>query len=314
MSRPPKRSGSRGSGPGRSGNRGSGGTRRAGRTPGAGSGRPGARGGGAGTGPPTRSSSAGKGLGGRQVEGRQAVRELLIAGRRRVHEVVLADDLDRADAIADIIDLAEDAGVPVRRVARRKLEAEAHTEAPQGVLARADALPSVELAELCRPLDQGPGRPATPPFLVALDGVTDPRNLGAVLRSADGAGATGVILPRHRAAHVTPAAAKAAAGAAEHLRYAVVGGLPAALKELTEAGVWSIGLDEHGTTPLWKVPAATEAVVLVLGSEGKGLARLVRERCDVLVSIPMAGAMPSLNVSVAGALACFEIARARAKD
>jgi 23S rRNA (guanosine2251-2'-O)-methyltransferase len=123
---------------------------------------------------------------------------------------------------------------------------------------------------------------------------------------------TGVVLPRHRAVHVTPTVTKAAAGAVEHLAFAVVGGLPTALQDLRAKGVWVVGLDADGRTGLWDLPAADGPICLVLGAEGSGLSRLVRQRCDEVVSIPLLGSLPSLNVSVAGALACYEVARARA--
>ncbi|MBO0747707.1 MAG: 23S rRNA (guanosine(2251)-2'-O)-methyltransferase RlmB, partial [Acidimicrobiaceae bacterium] len=154
-----------------------------------------------------------------------------------------------------------------------------------------------------------PGRPA--PFLVVLDGVTDPHNLGAVMRSALSAGATGLVIGRHRAARLTPTAVKAAAGAAEHLPIALVGGIPAALNELRSAGVWTVGLDASGSGTVWELEVATEAVALVLGAEGRGLSSLVRQRCEVVVGIPMAGPLESLNVSAAAAVACFEVARRR---
>jgi 23S rRNA (guanosine2251-2'-O)-methyltransferase len=240
------------------------------------------------------------------VEGRQAVRELLLAGRRRVHEILLASDLDPAPVLHDIRELAAEGRVPVKEVARTRLDAQARTEAPQGVIARAAELPEADLDDLARP---GPGGRA--PFLVALDGVTDPGNLGALLRSAEGAGATGIVLPKHRSVHVTPTAAKAAAGAIEHLPMALVGGLPAALARLREMGVWVIGLDGGADQPLWSIDLGDEPVALVLGAEGSGLGRLVKTRCDAVVAIPLAGRLGSLNVAAAGALACFEVARRR---
>jgi 23S rRNA (guanosine2251-2'-O)-methyltransferase len=234
------------------------------------------------------------------------VRELLLAGRRRVHEILFASDLDPAPVLDDIRELAAESRVPVKEISRNRLEGQARTDAPQGVIARAAELPEADLDELARAV---PGRPA--PFLVALDGVTDPGNLGALLRSAEGAGATGIVLPRHRSVHVTPSAAKAAAGAIEHLPIALVGGLPAALARLRELGVWVVGLDGDADRPLWSIELGTEPVVLVLGAEGAGLGRLVRARCDVVAAIPLAGRLGSLNVAAAGALACFEVARRR---
>jgi 23S rRNA (guanosine2251-2'-O)-methyltransferase len=246
-----------------------------------------------------------RGLGGEQVEGRQAVRELLLAGRRRVREVWLVDEGDRAPILDDIRDLAADGRVPVVPVGRGRFAAQARCEAPQGVLALAAPLPEADLDDLVRT------SASPPPFLVALDGVTDPGNLGAILRSAECAGVTGAILPRHRAVHVTPAATKSAAGAVEHIPIAVVGGLPAALSRLRDAGVHVVGLDGGAPTSLYDMAGGDGPVCLVLGAEGPGLSRLVRQRCDELVSIPLLGSLGSLNVSAAAALACFEVARRR---
>lgn len=235
------------------------------------------------------------------------MRELLLVGRRRCRDVWLVDDADPAPIVGDILDLAAEARVTVRRVSRGQLDAEARSEAPQGVLAHADPLPEAELDRLCATGGAG----GTNPFLVCVDGITDPQNLGALLRTAECAGATGVVLPRHRSAHVTPTVAKAAAGAVEHLPMAAVSGLPAALARASDQGVWVVGLDADGDTSLFDLGLATEPVALVLGAEGKGLGRLSRARCDVVASIPLRGALPSLNVAAAGALACFEVARRR---
>jgi 23S rRNA (guanosine2251-2'-O)-methyltransferase len=265
-----------------------------------------------------RVGSSGRGLGGDQVEGRQAVRELLLAGTRRVQEVWMESGGGDAPILRDIRELAAANRVPVNVVGQGRFSARARSEAPQGVLALAAPLPEADLDDLIagrRPA-RGAARGgsddvAAAPFLVALDGVTDPGNLGAILRSAECAGATGVVLPRHRAVHVTPAATKAAAGAVEHLPIAVVGGLPAALARMRDAGVHVVGLEGQAPTSLYDVSAPDGPVCLVLGAEGKGLSRLVRERSDELVAIPMHGRLGSLNVSAAAALACFEIARRR---
>jgi len=256
------------------------------------------------TGEPRRTPE--KTLGGEQVEGRQAVRELLIAGRRRVREIWVASDLDESETVSDILQIAQHERVAVQHVARRRLESTARTEAPQGIIAFAAGLPAVELAELIA------RRPGHAPFLVAVDGVTDPGNLGALLRSCEGAGVDGVVLPRHRAVHVTPTVAKAAAGAVEHVRMAVVGGLPAGLTAMKDAGIWIVGLDDAAERDLFDLgDLAREGICLVMGAEGAGLSRLVRERCDLVVSIPMLGRLSSLNVSAAAALATYEVARAR---
>jgi 23S rRNA (guanosine2251-2'-O)-methyltransferase len=148
-------------------------------------------------------------------------------------------------------------------------------------------------------------------FLVLLEGVTDPQNLGAILRSAECAGVTGVAVPRHRSVHVTPAVTKAAAGAIEYLQMALLPGMPSALQDLERLGVMTVGLDERGTTSLYDLDLSDRPVALVLGSEGTGLSPLSRRRCEVLCSIPVGGEIPSLNVSAAAAVACFEVARQR---
>jgi 23S rRNA (guanosine2251-2'-O)-methyltransferase len=211
------------------------------------------------------------------------------------------------DAVADIVALANANRVPVIHVARGKLDAKARSEAPQGVLALAAAIPEADLADLVR------RRRGRQPFLVAIDGVTDPGNLGAIVRSAEGAGVDGLLLPRHRAVHVTPTVAKASAGAVEHVPIALVPGLPATLARLRDLGIWVVGLDDAAERTLFDIgDLAAEAVCMVLGAEGAGLSRLVRERCDLVVSIPMHGRIESLNVAAAAALATYEIARHRA--
>ena len=194
----------------------------------------------------------------------------------------------------------------VASVGRTKLEARAKSEAPQGIIAFAMGLEEADFADLIR------GRKGRKPFLVAIDGVTDPGNLGAIIRNCDGAGVDGVLLPRHRAVHVTPTVAKSAAGAIEHVPIALVGGLPATLTQLKEHGIWVVGLDDAADRSLFDIgELATDGICLVLGAEGAGLSRLVRERCDVIVSIPMLGRISSLNVSAAAALATYEVARHR---
>lgn len=236
-----------------------------------------------------------------QVEGRQAVRELLRAGTRRVRQVQLATG-PRSVALGEIADLAAAAGATVRWVGPDQLDAVARTEAHQGVIAVAAPVREWSLDELLAARD---------PFLVVLDGVTDPRNLGAVMRSALGAGATGIVVGRHRTATLTPAAVKAAAGAVEYLPLAPVAGVPAALSRLGEAGVWTVGLDAGGSSSLWDLGVADQPVALVLGAEGRGLSPLARARCDLVAAVPMAGPLGSLNVAAAAALGCFEVARRR---
>lgn len=234
------------------------------------------------------------------------MRELLVAQRRAVHEVMVSSDLEGSDSIEDLVALTRANRVPLTYVGKRKLESIARSEAPQGVVARAAPLPEADFGSLLR------RRPGHAPFLVAVDSITDPGNLGAIVRSCDGAGVDGVIVPRHRAVHVTPTVAKAAAGAIEHVAIAVVPGLPAALARVREAGIWVVGLDDGADRSLFELDdLAADAICLVLGAEGAGLSRLVRERCDLVVSIPMLGRLSSLNVSAAAALATYEVVRRR---
>jgi 23S rRNA (guanosine2251-2'-O)-methyltransferase len=237
------------------------------------------------------------------------VLELLSVGRRTVRRVLVTEDQDPSPQLDRIEELAAKRRVPVETVPRARLDAQARTEAPQGVLALAKPVEPVPMEKMIGPTTEG-----FPPFLLVAAGITDPRNLGALLRSAECAGVSGVVLPRHRSARLSPTVAKAAAGAIEHLPFAVVGGVPAALSALRDFGVWSIGLAAEAEQSLYELPLGEGPVALVVGSEEKGLAPLVRRRCDALASIPQHGALPSLNVGVAGAVACFEVARQRAAN
>jgi len=203
----------------------------------------------------------------------------------------------------DLISLAQELKLNTTVIGRSAFAAESITDAPQGVLAMADQVETIDLDDLV-------GLPGVP-FIMVLDGVTDPRNLGALLRTCDGAGVDGLVMSRHGSARLTPTAVKAAAGAVEHVKICQVGGVPAAIDQLKRAGIWVVGLDAGGSVELFDLHLADEPVALVLGSEGSGLSRLVRERCDTIMSIPLAGALDSLNVSVAGALACYEVTRRR---
>ena len=240
------------------------------------------------------------------MEGRQAVRELLLANKRDVREVFLVAGQDPAPILHDIIDLADEAKIPIRQVSRSRFETMSRTEAPQGVVALAAPLRPVPLEELAQV--QGA---ATKPFIVVVDSVVDPHNLGALMRSAEAAGVTGFVFSRHRSPRISPTVTKVAAGAVEHLPIAQANGIAGALRDLTKLGVWNIGLDAAADAPVWSMNLADEPLALVLGSEEKGLSRLVRESCDLLVSIPISGVTPSLNVSAAGAIACFEVKRQR---
>ena len=229
--------------------------------------------------------------------------ELLAVGRRRIRRVRVAEGQDPSPQLDQIERLAAQRRVPLETVSWARLAAEAVTSAPQGVIATAAPCRPVELADLLA----GPS-----PFLLVVAGVTDPQNLGALLRSAAGAGVNGVVLPRHRSAHLSPSAVKVAAGAVEHLEFCVVGGVPAALAELARAGLRIVGLAADAPRSIYDVELAGGGVAVVLGGEERGLAPLVRRRCDEVVAIPQRGGVASLNVAAAGAIACFELARRRA--
>lgn len=244
-------------------------------------------------------------LGGDHVEGRQAVRELLLGGKRRVHRVVISEDVDDTAILAEISDICHDRRVPVQQISRRKLDEYALTESHQGVIAQADHIRAVEFDQLFV------NEQKTPPLIVALDGVTDPRNLGAILRTCEVLGVDGVVLPRHRAARLTPSAVKAAAGAIEHLPIALVSGLPTTVKQVSESGMWVVGLDSDAKDSIHDLRVATEPLMVVLGAEGEGLSHLTKQRCDQLVSIPQIGQVSSLNVANATAITIYEINRRR---
>ena len=243
-----------------------------------------------------------EGLGGEQVEGRQAVLELLRARRRNVRKIYMADSLEPSAILDAIEDEARRQRVTVQHVSFARIDRDARTEGHQGVYAEADRLKDVELDIFLEEKF---------PFLFVADGVTDPRNLGAILRSADGAGVTGVVLPRHRSARISPTVTKTAAGAVEYLRFAQVGGIPTAIDRMNKAGILTVGLAGESPHSLYDLDLGSVPVALVVGGEENGLAQLTRKRCAAVVSIPQLGKISSLNAGVAASVAAFEIARQR---
>jgi len=242
--------------------------------------------------------------------GLHPVSEALKAGRRRFDHVLVARERadDRSDSrIGRLIAQCRDAGIRVLEQPREHLTLTAKTPTHQGVVALVRPQESLALEDLFAP---DPAAKSSARLLLALDGVEDPQNLGALLRVADGAGVDGVLLTERRAAPLSPAAIKASAGAAEHLRIARVVNLVRSLEELKRRNLWIVGLDERGATPYDQFDF-TGDLVIVLGREGAGLHDLVRRTCDHLLSIPMAGAVSSLNVSAAGAVVLYEAARQR---
>src|SRR5262245_46449419 len=233
------------------------------------------------------------------VFGIHPVLEALRAGRVSVVRIT-----DKEGArLREILDLAARTGVPVRREPAERLESRARGRVHQGVVAELSEGQSYDVAGLVR-------EAAATPFIVVLDGVEDPHNLGAILRTADAAGVDGVVVQDRRSAARSGVAAKASAGAISHIRLAEVVNVARALDELKELGVWTVGLAGEATQVYDQVDL-TGPIAVVLGAEGPGMRRLVREKCDFLVSIPMAGQVGSLNVSVAAGVVLFEAARQR---
>lgn len=232
------------------------------------------------------------------------VAEALKAGRRRFDHVLVASER-HDERLARLVSDCRQAGVRVRQEAREHLTHMAGTAAHQGVVAVVRPKEVLTIEDLFEAPDGARAR-----LLLALDGVEDPQNLGALLRVADGAGVDGVIVTDRRSAPLSPVAVKASAGAVEHLRIARVVNLVRALEELKQQNIWVIGLDERGETDYDRFDL-TGNCVLVLGREGAGLHDLVRRTCDHLLRIPMAGGVSSLNVSTAGAVVLYEAARQR---
>jgi 23S rRNA (guanosine2251-2'-O)-methyltransferase len=244
----------------------------------------------------------------RVVGGLHPVRELLRAGGP-VHLVLLAEGRDASPVLDEIRSLADQAGVPVEVRPRADLDARAEGLVHQGVLALAPPFPYARLDEV---VERAAGE--EPLLLVALDGVTDPHNLGSIARTAEAVGAHGLLLPSRRSAGVTPAGEKAAAGALAHLKVVRMANLARDLRNLKEQGVWVVGLDGEAEQEIGDSRLLTEPVVLVVGAEGGGLARLTREICDQLVRLPMRGQVGSLNASVAAAVALYEVLGHRARQ
>ncbi len=238
------------------------------------------------------------------IEGRNAVIEALRAGRAIDKIFIAKGEVDKT--LGHIASKAREAGVVVVEADRRKLDGMSVTHAHQGVVAlaavREYATPE-QLLELARERGEEP-------FLIACDEISDPHNLGAILRTAECVGAHGVLIPKRRSAGLTATVDKASAGAAEHLPVARVANMASALRELKEKGLWIYGTAADGESPLWETDFSGP-VCLVIGSEGDGMSRIVAEQCDFRVSIPMKGKLGSLNASASAAVVMYEILRRR---
>ncbi len=238
------------------------------------------------------------------IEGRNAVTEALRAGAAIDKLYIAKGETDRT--LGRIAAQARKAGVVVVEADRRKLDAMSETRSHQGVIAVAAAAPYATVEDIL----QSAAARGEPPLLVVCDELSDPHNLGAVIRTAECAGAHGVVIPKRRSAGLTAVVAKTSAGAVSYLPVARVPNLPAALKELKKQGVWVFGTAAGAPLPLYEADLRLPAAI-VIGSEGDGMGRLVREGCDFLVSIPMRGHISSLNASAAAAILLYEAVRQR---
>jgi len=237
------------------------------------------------------------------LAGRRPVLELLRTGRG-AERILIAQGLDPSHVLGDIRRLASAASVPVRTVPRSEVDRIAGGVNHQGVVAVTGRYRYVPIDRLL----SGPS-----PRLVFLDGLTDPHNLGSILRSADGAGFSGVVIPARRSVGVTAAVRRVSAGAAEVVSVARVNSIRAALAEARTKGVWIVGLSEKADEDVWSSSLLEPPVGLVLGAEDRGLSKPVADSCDALVKVPLAGKISSLNVAVAAAVAMFEVARRRVR-
>lgn len=241
-----------------------------------------------------------------QIEGRNAVIEALRAGRPIDKIFIARGDVDKT--LGHIASKARDKGIVVVEADRRKLDFMSRTKAHQGVIALAAVREYSSIADiLALAAERG-----EPPFVIVCDEISDPHNLGAIIRTAECVGAHGVIIPKRRSAGLTAIVDKASAGAVEHMAIARVSNLSAAIGELKEAGLWVYGTAADGANGLWETDL-TGPIALVIGSEGDGMGRLVKANCDFVLSLPMRGQLNSLNASVAAAVTMYEVLRQRSR-
>jgi len=239
-----------------------------------------------------------------QLEGRNALTEALRSGRTIDKVFIAAGDTDRA--LQHLAAQAKEAGAVVVPVDRRKLDAMSITRSHQGIIALAAAREYFTIDDILQEAaDRGEA-----PLIVICDELSDPHNLGAIIRSAECAGAHGVIIPKRRSVGLTAVVAKSAAGAVEYMKVARVTNINAAMEELKQKGVWIFGTAAEGSIPMYKADLTVPAAV-VIGSEGDGMSRLVRKNCDVIVHIPMKGRITSLNASAAASILLYEAVRQR---
>lgn len=238
------------------------------------------------------------------IEGRNAVTEALRAGRSIDKIYIAKGEVDKT--LGHIASKARDLGIVVVEADRRKLDAMSVTHAHQGVIALAAVREYSSIDDILRIAEE---RGETP-FVIVCDEISDPHNLGAIIRTAECVGAHGIVIPKRRSAGLTSIVGKTSAGAAEHMAVARVSNLTAAIKELKERGLWIYGTAAEATSGMWETDLKGP-ICLVIGSEGDGMGRLVAENCDFLVSIPMRGKVNSLNASAAAAILMYEVLRQR---
>lgn len=237
------------------------------------------------------------------IEGRNPVIEAL--KNNREIDKIMVNKAAKEGSIKKIIAMARDNKVTVQQVDRHKLDEMSESHAHQGVIALISEYRYYELDEVM----EIPKKKGEDPFFIILDGVTDPHNLGSIIRTADAVGAHAVIIPKRRSAHITPVVAKASAGAVEYVPVCKVTNVVNAIKTLKDNGLWIAAVDMDGDT--FYQQNLSGALALVVGSEGSGISRLVKENCDFTVSMPMSGNVTSLNASVAGGILLYEVFRQR---
>lgn len=242
------------------------------------------------------------------IYGNWAIMEAMRAGRRKVENLIIADGSEEKGTTAEIIETAKSLNIAIKRLPRRMLNDAAKGGNHQGAVLRVSDYPYVDIDDIFETAEAKGEKP----FILILDLLKDPQNVGALLRTAEAVGIHGIIMQDRRSVGITPSVVNASSGAVEHLNVAQVTNLVSAMKELEERGVWLVGFDAGpNIMPIDKTELLNESVALVMGSEGEGMRRLVKDQCNILLSIPMRGKVASLNVAAAGAVALYWAWQAR---
>ena len=239
-----------------------------------------------------------------RIEGRNPVMEALRSDRE-IDKIFIAKGAEQG-SVQKIIGMAKDKGIPIQYVERQKIDQLSESHAHQGVLAYVAAYEYSDVDDIIKSAEKR----GEAPFIIILDEITDPHNLGSVIRTANAAGAHGIIIPKRRSVGLTAVVAKTSAGALEYVSVAKVSNIAQTIDSLKEKGIWIVGADMEGTQTYYRADL-TGKIALVIGSEGKGIGRLIKEKCDFLVNIPMKGEVGSLNASVAASIIIYEVMRQR---